>query len=59
MVHEFKLGLCCKIETRVIEEAIQKIEKAPLPKVDSDLRELSWESQGNKLLNAYRSIKSF
>ena len=56
MVHKFKLGLCCKIETRAIEVAIKKIERNPLPKVDSDLSELSWKSQENKLINAYRSI---
>jgi glycosyltransferase involved in cell wall biosynthesis len=56
MVHKFKLGLCCKIKTRAIEVAIKKIERNPLPKVDSDLSELSWKSQENKLINAYSSI---
>ena len=56
ITNKFKLGICCEIKTKKIKEAIMKIEKMPLKKIDSDLGELSWDSQGNKLIKAYRSI---
>jgi glycosyltransferase involved in cell wall biosynthesis len=56
MVNKYKLGSCCEIDSTAIQEAIVKIEKNPLLKIDSDLSELSWESQGNRLIKAYRSI---
>jgi len=55
-IERYALGACSKVEQESISKTIQQIENIPLSRITSDLSELSWQYQGEKLVDAYASL---
>lgn len=56
LVSEYGLGECCAVEVDAIAAAIGRIERSVLPPWEKELRDLGWQSQSNRLQQAYRSM---
>jgi len=56
VVEEYGLGMCCEPESKAVKEAIQKVIDNPLPAIASDMTELSWSAQAERLQQAYRLL---
>lgn len=56
IIKKYKLGYCCALDVKAIKTAIKVIEKSPIPKINTDLKALSWEHQEQKLVAAYDNL---
>jgi glycosyltransferase involved in cell wall biosynthesis len=55
-VDRYSLGVCCDPDRQSVASALAKVMTEPLPRVASDLRNLSWASQGERILLAYDEL---
>lgn len=56
LVDKFDLGRCCDLNYDSIRHAIESFELDEPSEINTDLYELSWENQHQKLLNIYHNI---
>jgi glycosyltransferase involved in cell wall biosynthesis len=52
----YSLGVCCDPDRQSVARALAKVMTEPLTRVTSDLRDLSWASQGERILLAYDEL---
>lgn len=57
-VEKYNLGETCSIDSESIKEAIAKIELYPLKRIDTDLSEIAWEKQAERLKALYFNLLS-
>jgi glycosyltransferase involved in cell wall biosynthesis len=58
IIEEYKLGKYCNFNLQEVVESIIDLESNPIGKVTTDLYNLSWEAQAEKLRYAYEDILS-
>lgn len=56
IVEKYGLGRCCDLDYDSIKHAIESFELDESSEINTDLYELSWENQHQKLLNIYHNI---
>jgi glycosyltransferase involved in cell wall biosynthesis len=56
VVQQYGLGACCDNDADSIEAAVLKIEREGLARPVVDLTELSWNTQAQRLRDAYRNL---
>ena len=56
IVEKYNLGFTCNLDVVSIIDEILKIEKEKPQSISSDISDLSWKSQSDKLLDAYNSL---
>jgi glycosyltransferase involved in cell wall biosynthesis len=56
MIEKYNLGKCCSLNTDSILKTILEIELNPTGRITTNLEEISWRSQAEKLKSAYISI---
>lgn len=56
LVDKYNLGKVCSINYKSIVQSIKEIEKKPLERLNTDLTELGWQKQAEKLVTAYDQI---
>lgn len=58
LVNKYNLGLVCTLNLSSVANTIKKIETKPLGRLNSDITELGWQYQAEKLINAYSILLS-
>lgn len=53
MVHRYNLGKVCSVSSKSILSTIKEIEMKPLDRPSSDLTELGWHKQAERLIHSY------
>jgi glycosyltransferase involved in cell wall biosynthesis len=53
MVHKYNLGKVCSVSSKSILSTIKEIEMKPLDRPSSDLTELGWHKQVERLIHSY------
>ncbi len=56
VVNQYRLGICCQTDPDGIESAVLEIERNGITPSTADLTELSWETQAQRLRDAYRKL---
>lgn len=56
LVEKYDLGKCCDLDYDSIKQAIESLELDESSEIKTDLYELSWENQHQKLLNIYHTL---
>ncbi len=59
IVEMYKLGIICELNSNSINAAVREIELSSNLSINSDLFQLSWQYQTQKLLNIYSELMSF
>lgn len=57
LIDKYKLGICCDFELTDLTNSVLSFESTPPGRISTDLYDLSWEAQGEKLINAYKTLK--
>lgn len=55
-IDKYNLGMCCENSVDSIVKTIERIEKENLTPIHTDLSDLSWEAQEDRLLKAYENL---
>jgi glycosyltransferase involved in cell wall biosynthesis len=56
VVNQYRLGICCQTDPDGIESAVLEIERSGIAPSSADLTELSWNTQAQRLRDAYRNL---
>jgi len=55
-IEKYKLGECSPLDVTSIKKRIEGLVGSPLPTVNSDLAELSWQAQQSRLVSMYQNM---
>lgn len=56
VVNQYSLGTCCALDPDKVREAIHFLNNHRPTRVDSELIELSWDTQADRLVRGYRGL---
>ncbi|XOF34032.1 MAG: glycosyltransferase [Candidatus Electrothrix sp. YB6] len=55
-IDSYGMGISCDVNSEMISKSMQRIKKVPLGKIKSDLDELGWHRQAERLVAAYETL---